>query len=164
MKKNFINMAMATLVAFGTVAYTGCTKEEEPVSGCTNQADDNYNSEAEVSDATACDPSGTDSKFVGNWTFQISGAGTYSVVITDASAEYAVTANTNLGLDNVNAQNISLSVSQKEATNNSVTLGNATVSNLKFEWRDASNATLSGTISGTGIAGVDGNFSDNGTK
>lgn len=160
MKKNFINLAMAAVVAFGTVAYTGCGKK-----GCMTTTDDKYDSAATESDPGACDPSGTDGKFVGNWTFTITGSSdTYSILVTDASAEYVITGNTNLGLNGVSAVNVSLNVDQDAATNSSFTIGNATISNFRFEYASSSSATVSGTISGTGISGVDGPFNDHGTK
>lgn len=158
MKKNFLNIAMAALVAFGTVAYTGCGKK-----GCMNEADDAFDSAATESDPEACDVAGTDGKFVGNWTFTIAGTSDqYSVNVTDASADYSITANTDLGLNGVSPVNATLSVVKDEATNSSFTIGNATISNLRFKWNSNSSATLSGTISGTGVA--DGAFSDEGTK
>lgn len=157
MKKNLLSVGAVALMAFA-VSFSSCGTK-----GCLTTTDDNYNADATIDDPDACDAVATDAKFVGNWTFQISGAGTYSVNVTDASADYSVTANTDFGLDNVSPQNVTLSVNQKEATNASVTIGNATVTNIKFTYISSSQATLSGTISGTNSP-ADGTFSDNGTK
>lgn len=88
MKKNFINLAMAAMVAVGTVAYTGCGKK-----GCTNEADDKYDTAATESDPEACNPTGTVSKFVAQ--YQVTeGCGantdTYNIGITASSTEYGI--------------------------------------------------------------------------
>ena len=159
MKKNFFNFAMVAVVALGAVTYTGCGKK-----GCMNEADDKYDSAATEEDAEACDAAGTDTKFVGNWTFTIAGTtDTYSVNVTDASAEYAITANTDLDLIGASPVNVTLSVSQDEATASTFNIGNATISNFKFKYNNVSSGTLSGTISGTNSS-ADGAFSDEGTK
>lgn len=161
MKKNFLNLALAAFVAVGTVAYTGCGKK-----GCTTETDDNFDAAATESDPEACDAAATDGKFAGNWTFTIgSSTDTYSVIISDASADYVITANTNLGLDGTTAVNASLNVDQSIATAaGTFSIGNADISGLTLTYTSASSATLSGTISGTGVVGVDGPFSDAGTK
>ncbi|MGQ3013709.1 MAG: hypothetical protein ACT6QS_08390 [Flavobacteriales bacterium] len=157
MKKNLLSVGAVALVAFA-VSFSSCGTK-----GCLTTTDDNYNSEATIDDPEACDAMATDAKFVGNWTFQISGSGTYAVSVTDASADYSITANTDFGLNGVSPQNVTLAVNQKEATASNVTIGNATITDLKFTYISTSQATLSGTISGTGTS-ADGNFSDNGTK
>lgn len=150
--------ASAVVAMAFAVSFSSCGSK-----GCMNINDDKYDAEATVSDETACDPAATDAKFVGNWTFTIDGTSdTYAVNVSDATKDYEITANTDLGLNGVSAVNVSLTVSQDEATAASFNIGNATITNLKLTYKSASSATLSGTISGTGV--VDGQFLDNGTK
>lgn len=150
--------ASAVVAMAFAVSFSSCGSK-----GCMDINDDKYDAEATVSDETACDPAATDAKFVGNWTFTIDGTSdTYAVNVTDATEDYKITANTDLGLNGVSAVNVSLTVSQDEATASPFNIGNATITNLKLTYKSASSATLSGTISGTGV--VDGQFLDNGTK
>ena len=146
-------VAMAFAVSFSSCGTKGCMEIK----------DDKYDAEATVSDETACDATATDAKFAGNWTFTVSGTtSTYSVNVTDATEDYKITANTNLGLPGVTAVNVNLNVNAKEATADNFSIGNAQISNLKLTYVSNSSATLSGTISGTVVA--DGTFIDNGTK
>lgn len=159
MKKSLMFASAVVAMAFA-VSFSSCGSK-----GCMNINDDKYDAEATVSDETACDPAATDAKFVGNWTFTIDGTNdTYAVNVTDATDDYKITANTDLGLSGVGISpvNVALTVSQDEATAASFNIGNATITNLKLTYKSASSATLSGTISGTGA--VDGQFLDNGTK
>lgn len=151
--------ASAVVAMAFAVSFSSCGSK-----GCMNVNDDKYDSEATVSDETACDATATDAKFAGNWTFTINGTSdTYSVNVTDATEDYKITANTNLGLSGgINPVNVTMSVNQDEATAETFNIANATISNLKLTYKSASTATLSGTISGTGVA--DGQFLDNGTK
>lgn len=146
-------VAMAFAVSFSSCGTKGCMEVN----------DDKYDSEATVADEAACDAAATDGKFVGNWTFTVSGTtSTYSVNVTDATGDYTITANTDFGLPGVSATNINMAVSGKEATASTFNVGNASISNMKFTYITASSATLSATISGTGVA--DGTFIDNGSK
>lgn len=161
MKKSLMFASAIVAMAFA-VSFSSCGSK-----GCMNVNDDKYDSEATVSDETACDATATDAKFVGNWTFTINGtSNTYSVNVTDATEDYKITANSNLGLTGssgaINPINVNLSVSQDEATAETFNIGSATISNLKLTYKSASTATLSGTISGGGSA--NGQFLDNGTK
>lgn len=158
MKKSLMFASAVVAMAFA-VSFTSCGTK-----GCMEAKDDKYNADATVDDPSACSAAETDAKFVGNWTFTITdGGGTYAVNITDATADYAVTANSDLGLNGVTPVNVALNVSGKEATAAPFSIGNANISNLKFTYVSVSAATLSATVSGTGTA-ADGTFIDNGTK
>lgn len=128
-----------------------------------NINDDKYDSEATIEDETACDAAATDGKFVGNWTFTVSGTtSTYSVNVTDATGDYTITANTDFGLPGVSATNINMNVAADIASASTFNIGNAQISDMKLTYITASSATLSATVSGTGVA--DGTFIDQGTK
>lgn len=135
MKKNFINLAMAALVAFGTVAYTGCGKK-----GCTTEADDNYDATATESDPEACDPSGTVSKFEGDFQgTETCGSGTdaYTLTISPSASDYTILVK---NLYNVGSTfSLSATVSQNE-----VTIANQTVSGITVSG--------SGTLSGNTLS------------
>ena len=163
MKKNFINLAMVAMVAVGTVAYTGCGKK-----GCTNESDDKYDSAATESDPESCDPEGTTNKFVGSWTFAIGGnsSQTYVGTVTN-NGDYMLTLTTNFGLDGVAAFNVPLTVSQSTASSESVDVagtGNGTIVVEEFKYISASSSTIKVTYSGFATPGIDGTYTDNGTK
>jgi predicted small lipoprotein YifL len=162
MKKNFINFAMVAMVAFGTVAYTGCGKK-----GCTTEADDKYDSAATEEDPEACDPDGTTSKFTGPWTFTIAGsANTYSVAVTK-TGDYAVTLFTNFGLNGVNAFNIPLTINQSTASSSVVDVagtGNGDVKVDEFRVITTGSASLKATFSGFTTTSINGTYTDQGTK
>lgn len=88
MKRNFINFALAAVVAVGAAAYTGCGKK-----GCMNEADINFDASATESDPEACDPSGTVARFVGTFSGTetcTSGNDAYSITITASANEYFI--------------------------------------------------------------------------
>lgn len=131
MKKNFINFAMAALVAFGTLGYSGCGKK-----GCMTEADDSYDASATEADPSLCNPTGTVNKFVG--TFQgteTCGSGTdaYSITITASSNAYTILVS-NL-YDAGSSFTVSATVSQS-----SITIANQTVNSVAISG--------SGSISG----------------
>lgn len=157
MKKNLLSVGAVALMAFA-ISFSSCGTK-----GCLTTTDDNYNSEATIDDPAACDATATDNKFVGTWTAPA--VGNYTFVISDNSADYRVTAVTNLGLTDNNQQplpavTVNLDVNGKIATAATFSIGNATISNLKFTYISTSQGTLAGEISGTGVSGVDGVFSD----
>lgn len=124
MKKNFINLAMAALVAFGTVAYTGCGKK-----GCMTETDDSYDATATEADPDACDPTATVSKFVGTFAGTetcASGTDAYTITITSSSNEYTILVKNlyDAGTDFT----LTASVSQGEITIANQTVSGATVS------------------------------------
>lgn len=164
MKKNFINLAMVAMVAVGTVAYTGCGKK-----GCTNEADDKFDSAATESDPEACDPTATTNKYVGSWTFAIGGSSsnTYTGSVTN-NGDYKLTLTTNFGLTGgVAPFNVPLSVSQNTATSSAVQVGgvgNGTVTVDEFKYISANSSTIKVTYAGFANASINGTYTDNGTK
>jgi len=164
MKKNFINFAMVAMVAVGTVAYTGCGKK-----GCTTEADDNYDSAATEADPEACNPTTTTNKFVGAWTFAIGGNAnsTYTGTVVN-NGDYKLTLTTNFGLTGgVAPFNVPLSVNQSVASSEAVQVsgtGNGTVKVEEFKYITANSSTIKVTYAGFVNAGINGTYTDNGTK
>lgn len=93
---------------------------------------------------------------------------TYSVDVDPSSVEgdYRITAQTTLGLNNINPVTINLNVNQAIATSGMVDVPNINgqIDTLTLTYNSATSATLAGSLSGFDAAGLNGSFSDNGTK
>lgn len=158
MKKNFINLAMAAVVAFGAVAYTGCGKK-----GCTTEADDNYDATATESDPEACDETSTVAKFEGSWTGQ---PGSYPFTVSQTGEnDYQVNINTNLGLQNqagtdlLTPTNIKATISQEQGTVASQAFYDGNVTGT-INYNSSSSMTISYTLSGFSSVGLDGSYTE----
>ncbi len=160
---NFQILGAVALIG-GAFALQSCGAEK----GCTDMRADNYVATAEEDDGT-CNESETEAKFAGLWTFTIAGGtSTYSVDVSASSVEndYRITAQTTLGLNNINPVTINLNVNQAIATSGMVDVPNINgqIDTLTLTYNSATSATLAGSLSGFDTGGLNGSFSDNGTK
>lgn len=162
MKKNFINLAMAALVAFGTVAYTGCGKK-----GCTTEADDQYDATATEADPEACDEAATVAKFEGSWVGQ---PGSYPFTVSQTGeVDYQVNINTNFGLldptgtTQLAPTNIKATISQEEGTISSQDFYDGSVQGT-INYNSGSSMTVNYTLSGFSASGVNGTYTETVSK
>lgn len=153
---SFGALATAGLIAFSTFTFTSCSKTK----GCKTPEDDNYDAAAEEADATKCNPTGTVSKFLGNYTGSescTSGSDNYTIEIVTGSSDYSIKIKNlyNAGATFV----INANVSQKN-----ITIPNQTISGITINGSGTLNGNaLSLTFNLSSSVGSD-NCTFNGTK
>jgi hypothetical protein len=163
MKKNLMNIALAAVVAFGAVAYTGCGKK-----GCTVEADDNYDALATEADPDACDETATVGKFEGNWT---GNPGAYPFTVSQTGEpDYQFNISTNFGLLNengtaqLNPTNVKATVNQNTATIALTNIYNGSVSGT-ITYASANSMSITYTLSNfPASAEVNGTYTEALTK